>query len=153
MIAPLTAACIAAAASAFNVAEPALWLILKTEDGKVGACTTQANGMHDCGPAQVNAEIWVPRFASLLNRPVAEIFYALRDNGCFNISAAAYILRVKIETSGGDVWEGMGRYNSANPAIKRVYQQRLIASYRQLFEQPKPPRRPGPNGPKPQPGE
>ena len=27
----------------------------------------------------VDAEIWVPRFASLLNRPVAEMFYALRD--------------------------------------------------------------------------
>ena len=153
MIAPLTAACIAAAASAFNVAEPALWLILKTEDGKVGACTTQANGMHDCGPAQVNAEIWVPRFAFLLNRPVPEMFYALRDNGCFNIHAAAYILREKIDTAGGDVWEGMGRYNSATPAIKQVYQQRLIASYHQLYEQPKPPRRPRANGPGPQPSQ
>ena len=153
MIAPLTAACIAAAASAFNVAEPALWLILKTEDGKVGACTTQANGMHDCGPAQVNAEIWVPRFAQLLQRPMGDVFYALRDNGCFNIHAAAYILRVKIETASGDVWDGMGRYNSATPAIKHVYQQRLIASYRQLFEQPKLSRRPLANGPGPQPSQ
>lgn len=151
MIAPLTAACIAAAASAFSVAEPALWLILKTEDGRVGACTTQSNGMHDCGPAQVNAEIWVPRFASLLQRPVTDVFYALRDNGCFNIHAAAYILRLKIETAGGDVWEGLGRYNSATPALKRVYQQRLIDSYRRIYEPPKPPLRPGAKGPGPQP--
>ena len=135
MIAPLTAACVAAAALAYGVAEPALWMILKTEAGTVGACTVQASGAHDCGPAQVNAEIWVPVFARLLNRPVGEVFYALRDNGCFNIQAAAYILRLKVTEAGGDAWDGIGRYNSATPALKHAYQQRLIASYRQLYPQ------------------
>jgi hypothetical protein len=136
MIVPLTAACIAAAASAYGVSEPALWLILGTEGGRVGACTLQASGLHDCGPAQVNAEIWVPRLAALLHRPVVPVFYALRDNGCFNIHAAAFILRSKIGEAGGDVWDGLGRYNSATPQIKRRYQQRLIAAYRQLYEHP-----------------
>ena len=90
-------------------------MILKTKSGTVGACTVQANGRHDCGPAQINAEIWVPHFANLLHRPVGEIFYAIRDNGCFNIHAAAYILRRKIEEARGDVWDGIGRYNSATP--------------------------------------
>ncbi len=89
MLAPFTAACVAAAAAAYGVAEPALWVILKTEAGRVGACTAQANGTHDCGPAQINAEIWVPRIAALLHRSVADVFYAVRDNGCYNISAAA----------------------------------------------------------------
>jgi hypothetical protein len=133
VLAPLTAACIAAAASAYTVAEPALWTILHTEGGRVGACTTQKNGMHDCGPAQVNAEIWVPRFARLLHRPVPEVFYALRDNGCFNINAAAYVLRVKIDEAGGDAWDGIGRYNSATPARKHAYQARLAAAYKKLF--------------------
>lgn len=147
MLAPLTAACIAAAAAAYGLAEPALWTILRTEGGRVGVCTVQANGLHDCGPAQVNAEIWVPRFAALLHRPVAEVFYALRDNGCFNITAAAYILRVKIDEADGNVWDGMGRYNSARPALKRAYQQKLAEAYAQLF--PHPPSRPAlpPAGP------
>ena len=136
MIAPLTAACVSAASLAYGVAEPALWMILKTEAGTVGACTVQASGAHDCGLAQINAEIWVPHLARLLKRPVGEVFYAIRDNGCFNIHAAAYILRLKVAAAGGDVWDGMGLYNSATPAQKHAYQDRLIASYRQLFPQP-----------------
>jgi len=134
MVAPLTAACVAAAALSFGVSEPSLWLILKTEAGQVGACAVQANGSHDCGPAQINAETWVPTFSRLLHRPVAEIFYALRDDGCFNVHAAAYILRLKVAEAGGDVWDGIGRYNSATPALKHAYQQRLVEAYRQIYQ-------------------
>ena len=135
MIAPVTAACIAAASLSYGVAEPALLTILKAEGGHVGACTELASGGHDCGPGQINAEIWVPYFAQLLHRSGAEMFDAIRDNGCFNITAAAYILRLKTIEAGGDPWDGMGRYNSATPALKRAYQSRLIESYRQLFPQ------------------
>jgi hypothetical protein len=93
----------------------------------------QANGAHDCGPAQVNAEIWVPYFARLLHRPPPEMFDALRDNGCFNVYAAAYILRLKVAAAGGDAWDGMGRYNSATPGVKRAYQRRLADAYLQLY--------------------
>jgi hypothetical protein len=130
---PLTAACVVAAASAFHLAAPALWTILETEHGRVGACTVQANGRHDCGPAQVNAETWVPHLARLLHRPEAEIFYALRDDGCFNVEVASYVLRLKIDAANGDVWDGIGRYNSATPALKRAYQRRIVESYRRLY--------------------
>lgn len=133
MLAPLTAACISAAAAAYSFAPPALWTILKTEGGKVGACTTQANGMHDCGPAQVNVEIWAPHLAQLLNRSGPEIQSALRDNGCFNIHAAAYILRLKTDETNGDAWEGMGRYNNSKPAIKSSYQLKLLKAFEQLY--------------------
>jgi hypothetical protein len=133
MLAAITAACISAAAAAYSIAPPALWTILKTEGGKVGACTTQANGMHDCGPAQVNVEIWAPPLARLLNRSVPEIRSALRDNGCFNIYAAAYILRLKTDETNGDSWEGMGRYNNSKPAIKSSYQSKLAKAFGQLY--------------------
>lgn len=138
MLVPLTAACVSAAALAYGVAEPALQMILKAEAGRVGACTVQPNGSHDCGPAQINAEIWVPRLASLVKRPIAETFYAVRDNGCFNIYAAAYILRLKVGEARGDVWDGIGRYNSATPALKHAYQERLVEAYRQLYGQGRP---------------
>ena len=101
----------------------------------VGACTVQSNGSHDCGPAQINAETWTLHFAQLLHRPVDEMFYAIRDNGCFNITAAAYILRLKVEEARGDVWDGIGRYNSATPALKHAYQQRIADAYRRLYPQ------------------
>jgi hypothetical protein len=130
---PLTAACIAAAATLFRVPEPTLWTILKAEGGRVGACTPQANGTHDCGPAQVNAETWVPRLSQVLRRPDGEVLSALRDDGCFNIWAAAYVLRVKLGEAGGDTWDAAGRYNSATPAYKLAYQARLVGAYEQLF--------------------
>jgi hypothetical protein len=133
MLLPLTAACIAGAAMAYHVAEPVLWTILKTEGGRVGACTVQINGMHDCGPAQVNAEIWVPQFARMLGRSVPDVFYALRDNGCFNVYAAAYIVRIKVAEAKGNTWDGLGRYNSATPSLKHAYQQRLVDAYKQLY--------------------
>ena len=84
----------------------------------------------------MNAQTWVPYFAELLHRPpIEEVLAALRDNGCFNIYAAAYILRVKMSEAGGDPWDGMGRYNSATPALKRAYQQRLVRSYLELYPQ------------------
>jgi hypothetical protein len=130
---PLTAACVAAAASLFGVSEPMLWTILKAEGGRVGACTPQANGTHDCGPAQVNAETWVPRLAQALHRPGHEILSDLRDDGCFNIWAAAYVLRVKLGEAGGNAWDAAGRYNSATPAYKLAYQARLVGAYEQMF--------------------
>ena len=133
MLAPLTAACVAAAASAFGVAEPMLWTILRAEGGKVGACTPQTNGTQDCGPAQVNAETWVPHLSRVLGRPGADVLADLRDDGCFNIHAGAYVLRLKIGESGGDRWDGAGRYNSATPEYKRAYQLRLVRSYADLY--------------------
>jgi len=133
MIVPLTAACVSAASLAYSVAEPVLWTVLRAEMGQVGACTTNTNGSHDCGPAQINAETWVMPLAQLLRRPPVDIFLGLRDNGCFNVYTEAYILRVKLIEAHGDPWDAMGRYNSATPALKHAYQQRLIDAYKQIF--------------------
>ncbi|MBV9785697.1 MAG: lytic transglycosylase domain-containing protein [Acidisphaera sp.] len=133
MTVPLTAACIAVAAGVFQVPEPALWTILKAEGGRVGVCTTQANGSHDCGPAQVNAETWAPRLGALLHRGNGEIAAELRDDGCFNVWAAAYVLRIKLNEANGDAWDAAGRYNSATPERKLAYQSRLIGAYAALF--------------------
>jgi hypothetical protein len=129
----LTDPCITKAAASFGVGEPALRMILKVEGGQVGSCTAWENGMHDCGPAQVNSEIWVPQLAQLLDRPLDDVFHAVRDVGCFNIQAAAYILRQKIDEADGDVWDGLGRYNNAEPARKQAYQQKLIEAYKEMY--------------------
>ena len=122
---PLTAACSAVAATMLRGPEPALWTILAAEGGRVGACTTQANGSHDCGPAQINSETWTPHLSLLLHRP--------RDDGCFNIWTAAYVLRVKLGETHGDLWDAAGRYNSETPALKLAYQSRLVGAYVRMF--------------------
>lgn len=133
MLVPLTAACIAAAATLFQVPEDLLWIILKTEGGRVGACTVNTNHTHDCGPAQVNIETWAPRLAATLGQPASDISTRLRDDGCFNVWAEGYVLHAEITTAGGDMWDAAGRYNSATPSYKLAYQARLLKSYRTLF--------------------
>lgn len=137
MLVPLTAACVVAAASMFQVSEPMLWTILKVEGGRVGACTPQSNGTQDCGPAQINAETWVPTFSRMLQLPAAQVHAKLRDDGCFNIYAGAYVLRVKLGEAGGDPWDAAGRYNSATPHIKLRYQARLADAFKRLFGSPR----------------
>lgn len=141
MLTPLTAGCIAAAAAIFNVPESALWTIIKTEGGQVGVCVEQRNGSHDCGPAQINVETWVPLLAQVLNRPAADLRTAVRDDGCFNVWVASYVLHENVQRTGGDLWDAAGRYNSATPSIKQAYQLRLSLSYEQLFEARRPRRR------------
>ncbi len=139
MLMPLTAGCVAAAAAIFGVPEAAVWTILRTEGGQVGTCVQQANGTHDCGPAQINVETWVPRLAHVLQRPSSDLRSAVRDDGCFNVWVASYVLRHNLDQTGGDLWEAAGRYNSATPGIKEAYQLRLSLSYQHLF-------RPAPRG-------
>ncbi len=140
MLLPLTAACIAGAAALFQVPEPLLWTILKTEGGQVGACTLQSNGSHDCGPAQINMETWAPTLAVVLRRPTAEVQTKLRDDGCFNIWAAGYVLRNNMRAAGGDLWDAAGRYNSATTSYKLAYQDKLRSAYESLFSHGRAPR-------------
>jgi hypothetical protein len=130
---PLTAACVVAAAALFGVPEPTLWTIIRTEGGQVGACVPQTNGTHDCGPAQINSETWAPELSRVVGRSVAQTRIALRDDGCFNIWAASYVLKAKLQESQGDTWEAAGRYNSKTPVYKLAYQIRLAQSYYTLF--------------------
>ncbi len=41
--------------------------------------------------------------------------------------------RIKVAEAKGDMWDGLGRYNSATPSLKHAYQQRLVEAYKQLF--------------------
>ena len=133
MLLPLTAACVVAAAALFEVPEPALWTILRTEGGRVGACVTQTNGTHDCGPAQINVETWGAKLAQVTHRTQADVRMALQNDGCFNIWAAAFVLKTNLEQVGGNTWEAAGRYNSKTPIYKFIYQTRLARSYDELF--------------------
>lgn len=125
----LIAACVNAAAQFYGHAPAQLWLIQKVEGGWPGLEMKNRDGSADLGPFQINDRAWVRHLAQKLDRSQATVRAALKYDACFNAYAAGYILRLAIEQSGGDVWEGMGRYHSASPALKAAYQHRLAALY------------------------
>jgi hypothetical protein len=129
MVVPLTKACVLAAAVAFGHPPEALWSLLSVEHGQVGQAHLNANGSSDYGPFQVN-DVHVPGLAKLLGVSKNDTAVALRDDGCFNAYAAAYLLRLRVDDAGGDLWLAMGNYHSRTPAVRGAYQQRLQEALR-----------------------
>ncbi|MCW2240368.1 lytic transglycosylase domain-containing protein [Azospirillum canadense] len=130
---PLTMECLEQAAVAFGHPPMALALILAQERGKVGECAApNRNGSVDCGAAQINSKE-IPKLARVIGLSPDETFRKVRDDGCFNIFVSAYILAEKKRDARGDLWDAMGRYNSATPGIKEQYQAALVKQYRRLF--------------------
>ena len=131
-ISPLTSDCVFEAAATFKHPPLSMILILAQERGKVGECAgPNKDGSVDCGPAQVNSKEIV-RLAPLLKMSEREAFARVRDDGCFNIFVSAYILAEKRRDANGNIWDAMGRYNSATPGIKEEYQRGLIRQFLKL---------------------
>jgi hypothetical protein len=133
MLAHVTAACIMAAAQAYDVSPMVLASIMKTEGGKVGAYSTNTNGTKDLGPMQINDGVWI--------KPVADQFFKgnevaarhrLQNDGCFNVHAGAWILRTNIDSADGNILEGVGRYHSWTDKHKEKYKKLFLKSYRYL---------------------
>lgn len=130
---PLTAECVVQAADTFGHPRLALILILAQERGRVGECSPpNRNGTVDCGPAQINSGE-IARLAPRLRMSPPEAFARIRDDGCFNVFVSAYILAEKRQDANGDIWDAMGRYNSATTGIKERYQRGLIEQYQRLL--------------------
>jgi hypothetical protein len=132
MLQPLTLACLLTIAGWHGLPPPILVALLGTELGHVGEVSRNANGTFDSGPMQVNS-VWLGRLArryALSEEKVAEL---LRDDGCFNADAAAFILRRCIDRNGGDVWAGIGCYHSATPARRTAYQRRVLRKLAEIY--------------------
>ncbi len=84
--------------------------LMDQEGGWVGAEVRNRDGSYDLGPMQINSW-WVPRFAQLVGRSPVHVQRWLRQDACFNVEAARYILLYELYRS-GDIWTAVGRYHS-----------------------------------------
>lgn len=132
---PLTMACLLSAANLQEVPPHVLVAILATEGGKVGETSRpNTNGSLDIGPMQINNKVWVPEVANLhFNGDRNAAYRRLKDDGCYNMHVGAWILRQAIDQSGGDLYEGIGRYHSATPKHKTKYQRMVLKKMKALF--------------------
>lgn len=131
---PVTAECLDSAASAFGNTREDLLSLMKVESGggrhgaargaRIGECIRHAGQggivSMDCGPLQINEGSW-PRLARLLNKTVEEVHRLVRDDGCFNVAAASFILSEKRRAAHGDARKALGLYHSATPALRDGY--------------------------------
>jgi soluble lytic murein transglycosylase-like protein len=78
------------------------------------------------GIMQVNSS-WIP----VLKRKGFDVKRIM--NPCYNILVGAFVLRLHIDGSGGDLWKGVGRYN----AKSRKKQLRYVEKVRSVLKKVK----------------
>lgn len=102
------------------------------EGGAVGMVRPDGNGTADLGVMQINT-IWIPALAARANLSPATTRDRLIDDPCFNIAAAALVLRVYLAETGGALLPAIGDYHSHTPVLNQIYIARAQAAAARLF--------------------
>lgn len=123
------AVCLYVAAQFYQVPPGVLLAILHVEGGAVGQeVGPNSNGSYDLGPMQINT-LWLPELAEAWNTDVRTARKMVRDDGCTNIAAGAWILKQKISTT-GSLWGGIAGYHSLTPRYGNTYASKVASVMR-----------------------
>lgn len=122
-VTPVTVECIQQAAATAGVPLDVLKALLLTEGGWPGLAMKNKNGSYDLGPMQINT-IWTKEFRQY-NVPMS----FLRQDGCGNVLAGAWILRGHLEDT-GDPWKAAARYHSRNRKYQHRYLRAMLKNIR-----------------------
>ncbi|HVY15568.1 MAG TPA: lytic transglycosylase domain-containing protein [Rhodopila sp.] len=125
-------ACMAAAAAFYHLPPRVLPSIQAVEGGRIGLIHRDGNGTADLGLMQVNT-IWIYPLARYARLPPAQVAERLVHDGCFNIAAAAAIMRVYLQEAHGNLMVAIGHYHSHTPTLSRDYQERVLSAAEALF--------------------
>ncbi len=130
-------ACMAAAAAFYHLPPRVLPAIQVVEGGKPGSVQINANGSADLGVMQVNT-IWLDPLARYARMAQPAVAQRLVDDPCFNIAAAAAILRVYLTEAHGNLMAAIGHYHSHAPGLASAYQTKVLAAAMTLFSARRP---------------
>ena len=125
-------ACMAAAAAFYHLPPRVLPSIQAVEGGKVGMVRINTNGSADLGLMQVNT-IWVGPLAELARMDKVAVADRLVHDPCFNIAAAAAIMRLYLTEVHGNLMAAIGHYHSHTPDLSATYQDKVLAAASTLF--------------------
>ena len=128
-------ACMAAAAAFYHLPPRVLPSIQAVEGGQVGMVRMNSNNTADSGLMQVNT-IWVQPLARYARMTPATVVYRLRNDGCFNITAAAAVMRLYLTEAHGNLMVAIGYYHSHTPDLSADYQRKVIQAATNLFARP-----------------
>jgi len=120
-------------ASTLRLPPRVLLVIQSIEGGAPGMVRQDSNGTADLGVMQVNT-LWVPALAERARLSPAQTEYRLINDPCFNIAAAALILRTYLAETDGAFLPAVGDYHSNTPALNAGYVTRAEHQAMQLFE-------------------
>jgi hypothetical protein len=125
-------ACMVAAAAFYHLPPRVLPSIQVVEGGRVGLVHPNTNGSADLGLMQVNT-IWVKPLANLAHMDPDAVADRLVKDACFNIAAAAVVMRVYLTEGHGDLMTAVGYYHSHTPGLTAAYRDKVVAAAGRLF--------------------
>ncbi len=125
-------ACMALAAQLYGLPPRVLPAIQAVEGGAVGVVSRNANGSEDLGIMQINT-LWIGPLSRATGQPPAVIRARLLYDACFNIAAAAAILRTHLMETRGELMAAVRRYHSRSPARGQFYEKRVLGAAWRLF--------------------
>lgn len=112
--------CMVEASNRYSVPLRALIAVWLTEGGTLGRTSLNKNKTEDHGPMQINT-VWVTK----LHKDFGITRDMITNDFCWNVMAAAYILRYEINMAGGSLWDGIGHYHNRKAQFKYPYIQRV----------------------------
>ena len=124
--------CMATAAAFYHLPPRVLPSIQAVEGGRPGYVQINANGSADLGLMQVNT-IWLDPLARYSHMAEGVVAERLIGDPCFNIAAAAAILRVYLNEAHGNLMVAIGYYHSHTPGLASAYQTKVLAAAGTLF--------------------
>jgi hypothetical protein len=124
--------CMLVVASTVGLPPRVLPVLQAIEGGKVGMVRENVNGTADLGVMQVNT-IWIPVFAARARLSESETRRRLIEEPCFNIAAAALIMRTYLTETGGALLPAIGDYHSHSRELNAAYQAQALRTARNLF--------------------
>jgi hypothetical protein len=124
--------CMLVVAATAGLPPRVLPVIQAIEGGSVGMVRPDTNGTADLGVMQVNT-IWIPALAARAGLSDAQTEHRLIDDPCFNIAAAALILRTYLAETDGALLPAIGDYHSHTPALNTAYTALAERKARELF--------------------
>jgi hypothetical protein len=130
-------ACLLAAASFYHLPPRVLPSIQAVEGGRVGMIHANANGTADLGLMQVNT-IWIQPLAAYAHMAPAAVTVRLIEDPCFNIAAAAAIMRLNMDEAHNNLMRAVGFYHSHTPGLSQVYQQKVLTAAIKMFTRSRP---------------
>jgi hypothetical protein len=125
--------CMLVVAATTGLPPRVLPVIQSIEGGAPGMVRPNRNGSEDLGVMQVNT-LWIPALAARAGLTEAETRTRLIADPCFNIAAAALILRSYLAETNGDLLNAIGDYHSHTPALNAAYTALAERTAHRLFE-------------------
>jgi hypothetical protein len=129
-------ACMATAAAFYHLPPRVLPSIQAVEGGKPGMVRLDTNNTADLGLMQVNT-IWVQPLATYAHITPSAVIDRLVHDPCFNIAAAAAIMRSYLTEAHGNLMLAIGHYHSHTPELSTAYQEKVLAAATALFNRPR----------------